>query len=53
MYLIKWRRPSGTVVLTGLSRYSTREEAEAQVAWWQLFFGNNYYVEKVSDYTSC
>ena len=49
MFKIKWHRHTryGTpVVVTGCSRYPSREAAEKQVAIWQLHFAaNTYFIE--------
>lgn len=50
MFKIKWKRPTrhGTpVVVTGISRYPSRDAADRQVARWQIHFpANKYFVER-------
>lgn len=49
MFKIKWRnRRNSLRVITGLSRFETREAADRQVAKWQQHFPQNtYHVEPV------
>ena len=47
MFIIKWRnRLRSKTVVTGISRYPTKEAAETQIARWQAVFpANSYYLE--------
>ena len=46
MFLIKWQPYNSLRIITGISRYDTREAAEKQIAIFsQLFRRNAYFVE--------
>jgi hypothetical protein len=47
MFKIKWRGPCRpgrvAMVVTGISRYTSRKEANLQVERWKLHFPDNHY----------
>jgi len=49
MFIVRWRnRSRSMIIVTGLRRYVTRKNADAQVVLFKRHFpANSYYVEKI------